>query len=296
MYHYVRPYNEEFKFFNSLDVDIFKRQLDYFEAKYGFVSKDEYIETIKSGKNIDGVVLTFDDGFKDHSKYVMPELKKRGLWGLFYVSTGIYKQKKILGVHRVHMLMGKYGANEILRESMKMVNNSMLDNDTIEEFDKEIYLSPSYKDGERKLKRFFNYYLKYDFRDVFLDNLMHKYFDEDELFNDLYLSKQEILELVTNGNIVGSHTVSHPVLSRLPYNDQLFEIDESFKFIKNIIDQQYKSFCYPFGYKSSYNADSLNILKDLAIDDAVIFDNKIQKSFSNNYEISRIDCNQFLNL
>ena len=79
MYHYIRPNNNEYKYFNNLDVDTFRRQLDFFEKEFGFIKKKDYIQAIKSKKNIDGVVLSFDDGFKDHYTYAAAELNERGL-------------------------------------------------------------------------------------------------------------------------------------------------------------------------------------------------------------------------
>ena len=294
MYHYVRPYEANYPHFNNLDTQTFKRQLDYFKKKYGFISKKDYIYAIKNKVNIDGVVLTFDDGFKDHYSYVMPELIKRGLWGVFYVSTGIYRKNKLLGVHRVHYLKGKYGADKILDEVLSEVEDYMLDHNTIEEFDKEIYLHSNYEDNEKQLRRLLNYFIKYEYRDAILDTIMKKFFDEDELFSNVYLSIKEIQELSSNGNIIGSHTISHSVLSRLTYNEQFDEIKDSFDFINQIVSQNYKSFCYPYGYSSSYNQDTLNILKELKVDDACVFDNKIQGNDIKQYTISRIDCNRFM--
>ena len=294
MYHYVRPNDPEYPHFNSLDTEIFKKQLDYFQENYGFVSKDEYIQAVKTGKNINGTVLTFDDGFKDHYKYVMPELKKRGLWGLFYISTGIYEIKQLLGVHRIHYLKGKYGASKILEETLCLINENMLDHTKIDDFDKEIYTHSNYENDEKQLRRMYNYYIKYEYRDYLLSKLMCKYFDESTLFNEVYVSKDEIKELHSNGNIIGSHTVSHKVLSRLTYDEQYDEINCSFNFLNNIVTQNYKSFCYPYGYASSYNQDTLEILKKLKIDDACMFDNKIQDNNIKHYQLSRIDCNQFM--
>ena len=47
MYHYVREYNPELPFFRFLDVANFARQLDYFEEKFGFATKDEWLEAVK---------------------------------------------------------------------------------------------------------------------------------------------------------------------------------------------------------------------------------------------------------
>ena len=199
-----------------------------------------------------------------------------------------------MGVHRVHYLKGKYGADLILNELKKMITESMLDKSKIKEFDKEIYQSASYEVNEKKLKRLLNYFIKYEYRDLLLDKLMSIFFDEQILYDELYLNKNQIIELKNCGNIIGSHSVSHRVLSRLSYADQMREIKDSFEFLENLLNQKYKSFCYPYGYKSSYNKDTLDILIKLGVNDACVFDNKIQSNNINKLELSRIDCNNFL--
>jgi len=295
MYHYVRPNNPRYPYLNHLKLDIFQRQLDYFQNKYGFISKQEFIKSIDNNESPNGIILSFDDGFKDHYEYVLPELKKRNLWGLFYVSSKVYESRKLLGVHRVQYLKGKYGSSSILKEALSIVEDYMLDENTIEAFDKEIYSDSNYKENEKQLRRLFNYYISYNYRDEILDNLMDKYFDEDKLFEEVYLKIDELKRINEEGNIIGSHTVTHRVLSRLSYAEQEEEIRQSFEFLKsNISLEQPYSFCYPYGYKASYNKDTLKILKKYKVHNAVIFDNKTQTSNLKRYELSRIDCNQFM--
>ena len=83
MYHYVREDDIDYPYFDHLNVSIFRKQLDYFSDNFGFLSKEEYFSSLSNGNIKNGVVLTFDDGFKDHYKYVLPELKKRNIWGIF---------------------------------------------------------------------------------------------------------------------------------------------------------------------------------------------------------------------
>ena len=124
---------------------------------------------------------------------------------------------------------------------------------------------------------------------------MDKYFDEDQLFEEVYLKIDELKRINEEGNIIGSHTVTHRVLSRLSYAEQEEEIRQSFEFLKsNISLEQPYSFCYPYGYKASYNNDTLKILKKYKVHNAVIFDNKTQTRNLKRYELSRIDCNQFM--
>ena len=88
MYHYVRPSAEGLPYFPYLNLTDFERQLDYFDRLYGFVSRDAFVRWVEGGPAPSGVLLTFDDGLRDHSEFVLPSLRARGLFGLFYVSSG----------------------------------------------------------------------------------------------------------------------------------------------------------------------------------------------------------------
>ena len=114
MYHYVRPFDPEFPNFKNLHIDDFKQQLNFFEEEYGFITKQEFIQCLKNGKTKEGVILTFDDGLSCHSNYVFNELKEKNLWGIFYIPTLPYVEKKIIDVHRIHLLLGKENSQEVL--------------------------------------------------------------------------------------------------------------------------------------------------------------------------------------
>ena len=112
MYHYVRLENKDLPYFRYLHVDDFKKQLDYFWDNFGYVKKDVFEASLKTGDPSEGVVLTFDDGFKDHLHFVLPLLEERGLWGAFYIPTRPYVDGRMLDVHRIHMLIGAKGGTD----------------------------------------------------------------------------------------------------------------------------------------------------------------------------------------
>ena len=60
----------------------------------------------------------------------------------------------------------------------------------------------------------------------------------------------------------------------------------------NILPKNLKLFCYPYGYKMSYNKTTLKILDKFNFDFAFIFDNKMNLNYKK-FELSRIDCNKF---
>ena len=139
MYHYVREENKTLPHFKYLHIEDFCRQLDFFKKEFGFISKDDFLNSFKTRIPTDGVVLTFDDGLTDHYKYVLPEPVKRSIWGIFYIATSPYTTKKLLGPHRIHLLLGTHDNRKVLEATLKIVKPGMLAFETRKEFQKNTY-------------------------------------------------------------------------------------------------------------------------------------------------------------
>lgn len=75
-----------------------------------------------------------------------------------------------------------------------------------------------------------------------------------------YLSKDMIKEMDSNGINIQSHTVSHPELSKLSYEEQLYELSESKKVLENILGREISYVSYPYG---QFNKSSIMIAKKL---------------------------------
>lgn len=89
---------------------------------------------------LDWVILTFDDWLIDHYKYVLPILKKKKLWGMFFISSWPLKNKKLLNVHKIHYLLWKYNEEKLYKIYIKILNelNLNIDSckiDSINEYD-----------------------------------------------------------------------------------------------------------------------------------------------------------------
>ena len=300
-YHYVKPTSDEFPHLKYLSVSMFQKQLDFFEKEYGFISKKSFELTLKKKQIVEpGVLLTFDDGLLDHYQWVYPELLKRNLWGLFFICTGHYQKKQLLGVHRVHSLLGAIDSKQVFEETINLIQDHMLDHHHIKEYDKYIYKDQVNIDTFYAVKRLFNYFIKYEFRDKILDLFMHKYFNEQMLFDRYYMSADEIKEMKNYGMIFGCHGESHRVLNRLDNKVQENEILGALDFLEKQIGlDNHRIFCYPYGGPSSYNDYTLEILKNNNIECAFDFDVTNSRDISeselktNLYTLPRYDCNRF---
>lgn len=298
MYHYVRPDNPLFPYFKHLHLEDFIKQLDYFENTFGFVSKEGFKESLVSHKPVNGVVLTFDDGFKDHYMHVLPELLKRNLWGIFYIATGYFAKRKLIDVHRIHLLVGKHGGNKIAQSIRDIINEEMLSHNHINEFHTETYKFQDNEESVNYVKRTLNYYIDYKYRDSVIDSLMAVYFpNESEDVFKFYMTKSELEDMHKYGMVLGSHTENHPVMSRLSPEEQKTEIASSFQTIESITgDKSFRTFCYPYGGFHTFTDHTEKLLKEngCRFSFNVESRNIIQQDLEcRQMALPRFDCNEF---
>lgn len=291
MYHYVRNSNKQFSFFHFVSRKKFISQILKYKKKI-IKNEDEINETSKK------ILLTFDDGFKDHF-FVAKELKKKNLIGLFFIPSLPYINKKILNVHLVHLIIGKMGGKIAYDELIKFLKIHKLKNFIRLEDEKKFnsrYKNQIDNDYSKKFKKMINYQSNEVHIKKVLKFLLKK-FKIKHKFSDIYLTINQVKQMRKMGMIIGSHSNSHRVLSRLNYKDQLSEIQESKKFIEKIIKEKCNHFCFPYGRKNSYNKYTLNILKKLKFKYAYSVEsrNASKIDFSKkNFELPRFDCNEFI--
>ena len=102
-YHYVRNYEKEFPNLKILRFNKFKKQLNFLSKNYKIIDYFELLKALETGKKLpkNACWLTFDDGYIDHYKFVLPELKKRNIKGSFFPVVNSVKRNIILDVNTV---------------------------------------------------------------------------------------------------------------------------------------------------------------------------------------------------
>ena len=262
MYHYVRPEPVDMPFFRYLHIEDFKRQLDWLDKNYGFISRADFDQALETGEPEPGVILTFDDGVCDHYDHVFPELKRRGLWGVFYVPTGVYQTPQLLDVHRIHLLIGRHGGVDSMGALQEIVQDHMLIDKDNAAFRSNTYRFQDNDDATNEVKRALNYYISYEHRSSVVAEIAtalngHK----DNGLDGFYLTVEQLQEMNRGGMIIGSHSVSHPVFSKLDVETQWSEIDQSFSFLEKMLAQPVSTFCYPYGGFHNFTDDTQRLLK-----------------------------------
>jgi peptidoglycan/xylan/chitin deacetylase (PgdA/CDA1 family) len=263
MYHYVREAPDQLPYFRYLHVEDFGRQLDWFAKSNRLVGRAEFDEACRTGRVPEGFILTFDDGLADHHRLVLPLLRERNLFGIFYICSGPLERRKLLDVHRIHLILGRLGGALAMERLQRRVTEEMLVDARRAEFREATYRNQVNDDATSTFKRMLNYWITYDYREAILDELFVEEFGkETKVAETFYLTEDEIRDLDASGMIVGSHGANHLLFSKLSLNQQREEIATSFAFLARVLGKPVKTFCYPYGGKHAFTRDTEYLLED----------------------------------
>lgn len=290
---------EEFPKFKFLSINDFKKQLDFFEKNFGFLSKDDWNKCLYQNNISDDikgkVILTFDDAMSCHYKFVFPELKRRGLWGIFYVPSKPYINNEILDVHKIHLLTGKYDGKLLCEILWGLTDSKNLKFKNVKDFYLNTYKEQSNEFGTTEFKRTLNY-LMADEQKSKVISLICETLNFLPKFDEFYVSRPQLKDMYKHGMVIGSHSSSHCLMSKLSKCEQNKELKESLDFVKSITKEESISYCHPFGGDHSFNNNTLDLLEQYNVNYS--FSVQPRDITSNDLNISRhslprYDCNYF---
>ena len=296
-YHYVRPIREsKFPGVNGLEIDKFTVQLDLLEKMSRIVCFDEFSEVYKNDvitvakKPI--CLLTFDDGLKDHIEFVLPELLKRNLTGVFFISTGPLMGKP-LEVNKIQFILHHVANyNFIMKDIMKFTK----EHKTTNIFNFEKHLDRFDTGMKSQIKSFLQRGLPLNQRSMLISELFNKYvgLTDKEFVNYLFLDKYDVSQMANAGMYIGYHSENHHRFSDLDEPQAFSEVKAPIHFFQKNIEPslEIKSVAYPFG-------DSIPSIRDYYLKNGVSWGfNTIHESIDDKnfdpMQIPRWDTNNIL--
>ncbi|EIN8674446.1 polysaccharide deacetylase family protein, partial [Campylobacter jejuni] len=235
MYHYVRNNANNLPYFRYLSFENFCKQIFFFKNHFDFVQYEDFVN-LKQDLNIfekikGKILLSFDDGLKDHYDFVFPKLLEHKIFGLFFIPTQILSRKKALDVHRIHYLLGKWGGG-LTKFTLNLIDSNALEKDKKQLF--EGYYKELDDDLETKnFKLLFNFYIKYDLREKILDELVKHFCSDEEIYANLYLNPNELKDMYEANMLIGSHSKTHPNFLKISKEQEEIELFDSFKELEN---------------------------------------------------------------
>lgn len=214
-------------------------QLRYLVRHFKVVSMETMLDRLTNSLPLaHEIILTFDDGLRNNLTVVYPILSELQLPATFFVCPALVESGAWLWNHEMRCRLQKLAAPDLAELRMKLLapGTSV---DGIVEWMKTLRL-PQRRQAEATIRQ-----ATPDFRPTASQQTAFDMMDWDDL---LSLDR----DLMT----VGSHTLSHPILTTLSAQEIELELLESRRCLEQRLQRTVDFFCYPNGSydKRAYQA------------------------------------------
>lgn len=233
----------------GISSDKFEAQLQHLCKYYDVVSIDEIISDIKSNEiNDKKVALTFDDGYIDFYEKAWPLLKKYNVPATVYITTEFIDKRQWMWPDKVRVMLNKTAQVKVDAPTIGQLNLNEKD------FEKNWHLISdhclSLKEPER------NRFL------LELAEILEVAIGDHPPINFSALTWEQLRIMRDEGLNIGSHTVTHPILTNISHEQLSFELSQSKKVIEQKLDIEVKGVCYPNGMPSDVSSVVVEAARD----------------------------------
>ena len=263
-----------------LKLKTFEQHLLFYKRYFNVISLDDFYKGHFSNDKFN-IGITFDDGFANNYRYVLPLLNKYQLPATFFI-TSIREAGYDILWNDFLGLAGKHGPAKIFYKK--------------EEFYKDRYnkyisiqngksLADTLRSGGFDIKAEMMKLLYPMVRCV-----TDKPNDEDYW---LQMSKEQIRDLsLSPFATIGSHGYYHNDLARIDINDAAGEMQRSKQYLENIIDRPVNSLAFPYG---TYTRNVVDAAKNAGYKQLLCMDFHFEDDHSDPMMKERFTVNPFIN-
>lgn len=226
----------------------FRRQVDYLKEAHEVVAISALVDRLDNG-GITGneAVITFDDGYRNNYLHAFPVLREAGVPATVFLATGFISGKKWLWVDRV-----EYAVNNSLEIRSERLG---------------LELKAADLDGKRRalveIKKRLKALPSSEIPSAVEEIGACVKFPDAPCGNYEFMGWDDIREMSGSGVEFGPHTVNHPILTRISFEDAKREITESKAEIEAETGRCADVFCYPNGKRADYDERIKGFLKGL---------------------------------
>ena len=274
------PPEDGFLYRNAVSTQEFEKQLKTLVHLFHPISVNDLIKHAKDSTSPPGrsVLITFDDGFRNNSENAAPILKRLGIPAAFFVTTGYIGSDRILWTQEVVEIILGWSSEEIplpgIESTVKVPGDKtgrIALSETIRKRCKTL------SDEERS--KYVN-----ELRNCVPDlNLAPR----KELYT--FMTWDDVRSLGKQGFEIGSHTVEHPILTKLSADRLKQELISSKRKIEEEVGLPCRVITYPNGGHSDYSQEVITQTEDAGYDLAFTLTEETNPGTLNRYAISRVN-------
>lgn len=235
----------------------FTWQVNFLKKYYNVISFQKLSEILNQNETVpaNSLIITFDDGFEDNYTHAFKILKRYGLPATFFIATDYIDQHDCFWFDAVVKVVNSLPDNDYY---LKEIDYRF----TIAGADSKINI---YKKIQFQLKRLENYRRLRTVQEVL--ELM----PECDFSDNLPMTWEQIQEMKDFGMEFGSHTLTHPVLSRLAKEEIYDELSNSKEHIEKKLNVSVQAIAYPVGGDAATNEDVISIASECGYDFGCVY-------------------------
>lgn len=276
VYHSINEYREDcIRVPNIVTPTAFEAQIQHLASTASIITLQEYLDHIEEGKPLlnKSIVITFDDGYKDNLTIASRILQKYGIPATFFIATGYIGTGKMKWEDQLSCL--------IRRSKAEIVSLDFLSSDASLNIGSD-------KDKFKVIDALVNVlgHLSQTERLKILDELRKQFKVKCDNQADIMMTWDDVRQLANNPMFsIGSHTVTHQHLTRIPLDDVVFEVTSSKKHLENEIRCPIKLFSYPYG---DFNHDVITALQSAGYTSAGTIEYGQNSIYSDPFRLKRV--------
>lgn len=200
-------------------------------------------------------LITFDDGYRDNAEHALPILRDAAVPAILYVSTAFIGSGKAFWYHELHHFC--FAAENAALDLAELGYG-------VHSLATPYERRATYLRLNRDLKA-----LTVSDRDRVIDHARRQVRSANRYEPQVMLDWDEIRSMSETVFEIGSHTVSHPILSREPVAVQGAEVTESKRIIERELQREVDSFAYPNGTAADFSDATVHALRAAGYRNAV---------------------------
>lgn len=248
IYHRVHARESRFSIERATPDD-FRRQMAHLARDYNVLALDEIVRRLDTNEPLPprAVAVTFDDGYEDNYTEAFPILRDLRLPATVFLTTGCIGTGESLWFDRVLRAFERSTRERVALPGGAMSEDLRDDAQREREAIRALYALMRLSNAERLAA---------------VDQLVQDLGGNDGIPPARMLDWDQVREMARGGITFGAHTVTHPILSRLPVAEAKAEIVESKRKIEAEIGRPVDLFAYPVGRRSDYAPDVIRIVAE----------------------------------
>ena len=225
----------------------FEWQMDYLARHFRLVSCKQVVDALNHGRALPrrAVMVTFDDGFRDNYEVAFPVLRRLGVPGLFFLSTGYIGGHQMFWFDRVVYLLLRTAAHSLRLDALDMTLELPEDAKPRRSVAMQLL---------KRLKRVSETDRLLVLRQ--LEVAAGVLADEVESMS-APMTWAQVREMARSGMEFGSHTVTHPILAMADAQQLRRELEVSKADIERATGRPVIALAYPVGGANAVNAQVL---------------------------------------